>query len=226
MIYLYTDGSCKGNPGPGGWGCYIKSEEESYSKGISGGEPSTTNNRMELMAVIQGLMALDPVRPVHIITDSKYVMNGVQNWMTNWRKNGWVTADRKPVKNKDLWLQLDKLLPSFQLIWQWVKGHTGVEGNEVADMLATDAAELQSLLLNSVPVDQDKQLVPAYKPGTTLFAIIVDGWSRDFELTQIADEAKGMGYVIDDQSIKDFVTMLDNVMELSHVATRILEPKR
>ena len=133
-VDLYTDGACRGNPGPGGWGASLRFN--GTRKDLHGGEPQTTNNRMELMAVIKGLQALKRPCQVNLYTDSKYVMDGATQWMHNWKKNNWKTAGKKPVKNVDLWQQLDKELSAHQVQWNWVKGHAGDEGNECADSLA------------------------------------------------------------------------------------------
>ncbi|MPT47593.1 MAG: ribonuclease HI [Sphingobium sp.] len=137
-VEIFTDGACKGNPGPGGWGAFIRSG--SHEKDISGGEADTTNNRMELMAAIEGLKALK--RPCHVIltTDSSYVRDGITKWIFGWRKNGWKTADKKPVKNADLWQSLTEAASRHQVEWKWVKGHAGHPENERADKLASDAA--------------------------------------------------------------------------------------
>ena len=134
VVEIYTDGACKGNPGPGGWGAllvYKGSERELW-----GGEPNTTNNRMELMAAIMGLVALKRPCEVKIITDSQYVMQGITEWMPNWKKRGWKTAAKQPVKNADLWQALDDQVRRHNVRWQWVRGHTGHPGNERADQLA------------------------------------------------------------------------------------------
>ncbi|RTZ60848.1 MAG: ribonuclease HI [Gammaproteobacteria bacterium] len=139
IVEIYTDGACKGNPGPGGWGAvllYKGSERE-----LSGCEPETTNNRMELQAVIEALSALKRPCQVRVLTDSQYVKNGITSWMRDWKKRGWKTAAKKPVKNKDLWLLLDDAASRHQIEWAWVKGHAGNAGNERADQLASDAAE-------------------------------------------------------------------------------------
>ena len=138
MVKIWTDGSCLGNPGPGGWAFVATDGVKEVQR--SGVEPVTTNNRMELMAVIRALSAVKN-REVEIHTDSQYVKNGMQSWMKNWKKNSWRTADRKPVKNQDLWQQLDKLASEFTIKWVWVHGHDGNEMNERADMLARTAAE-------------------------------------------------------------------------------------
>ncbi len=134
MVEIYTDGACRGNPGPGGWGASLR--YNGTQKDFSGGEANTTNNRMELMAVIEGLQRLSRPCDVRIYTDSKYVLDGTTKWMANWKKNGWKTAARKPVKNVELWKQLDAALSQHKVEWQWVKGHSGDEGNECADQLA------------------------------------------------------------------------------------------
>jgi ribonuclease HI len=145
-IRIYTDGACRGNPGPGGWGALLR--YRSNEKTLHGGEAETTNNRMELMAVISGLAALkhDSTIPVEIHTDSKYVQQGMQSWIHGWKRNGWKTSDKKPVKNADLWQQLDALAKQFDVTWHWVKGHAGHPENELADALANRGIdELQSL---------------------------------------------------------------------------------
>lgn len=133
-VTIYTDGACKGNPGPGGWGAWLKSG--AAEKELCGGEPHTTNNRMELLAVIRALEAMK--RPVHarVHSDSQYVLKGISEWIHGWKKNGWKTADKKPVKNADLWQKLDSLRHPHQLEWIWVKGHAGHPDNERADALA------------------------------------------------------------------------------------------
>ena len=133
-VEIYTDGACRGNPGPGGWGASLR--YNGVQKDLCGGERETTNNRMELMAAIQGLEALTRPCKVRLYTDSRYVMDGVNQWMPNWKKNGWKTAAKKPVKNVDLWQRLDAALQRHDVSWQWVKGHAGDAGNECADALA------------------------------------------------------------------------------------------
>lgn len=133
-VYLYTDGACKGNPGIGGWGCLMR--YGTHEKELCGGEAHTTNNRMELTAVVAGLAALKRPCEVIICTDSQYVKNGMEKWIHNWKKNGWKTADKKPVKNEDLWRQLDELATQHHIQWTWVRGHTGHAENERADTLA------------------------------------------------------------------------------------------
>lgn len=133
-VQIITDGACKGNPGPGGWGALMR--HGPHEKELFGGEELTTNNRMELMAVIQGLEALTKPCQVEIVVDSRYVKQGVSSWMPRWKKNGWKTADKKPVKNKDLWQRLDKARQGHDLSWRWVKGHSGNPDNERADQLA------------------------------------------------------------------------------------------
>ena len=135
---IYTDGACSGNPGPGGWGAVIL-EEEKNQKNISGNEKDTTNNRMELMAPIMALKKIKINSEVVIYTDSKYVKNGITEWIKNWEKNGWKSANKKPVKNKDLWIKLDNLCKDKKIIWKWVKGHSSNKYNNLADELATKA---------------------------------------------------------------------------------------
>jgi ribonuclease HI len=136
---MYTDGACRGNPGPGGWGVILSYQDK--QKTLNGFEPETTNNRMELTAAIEGLRALKRACDVDLTTDSKYVMQGINDWMANWKSNGWKTAAKKPVKNADLWLLLDEQAKKHQIKWRWVKGHTGIEGNEMADQLANLAID-------------------------------------------------------------------------------------
>ena len=133
-INIFTDGGCRGNPGPGGWGALLQAGDA--EKEIWGGEPDTTNNRMELTAVIRALEALKRRAPVRIHTDSQYVHKGISQWIHNWKRNGWRTADKKPVKNADLWQRLDLLTEEHSITWNWVKGHAGHPGNERADRLA------------------------------------------------------------------------------------------
>lgn len=139
VVQLFTDGACKGNPGPGGWGVLMR--YGAHEKELWGGELGTTNNRMELMAAIQGLKALTRPCQVRLITDSKYVMQGVQEWMAGWKRNGWKTSAKQPVKNQDLWQQLDAECQRHQIEWCWVKGHAGHAENERADALANRGAE-------------------------------------------------------------------------------------
>lgn len=139
QIHIYTDGACKGNPGPGGWGVLLQYKGRELE--LFGGEASTTNNRMELQAVIEGLSALKRRSNVLLVTDSKYVMQGIQQWLANWKKRGWKTASKQPVKNQDLWQQLDALVQQHDVQWQWVAGHTGHPGNERADNLANRGVE-------------------------------------------------------------------------------------
>ncbi len=136
-VVAYTDGACSGNPGPGGWGAVLS--WNGRQRELSGGEHETTNNRMELMAAIQALEALKRSCPVKIVTDSQYVMKGITEWMAAWKARGWRTAGRKPVKNRELWERLDRQIQRHDVTWQWVRGHTGHEGNEHADRLAREA---------------------------------------------------------------------------------------
>lgn len=133
-VVVFTDGACSGNPGPGGWGAVLIYGE--HEKEICGGEPGTTNNRMELMAAIQALELLKRPCSIELHTDSQYVKNGIESWMANWKRRGWRTADNKPVKNEDLWRRLDEARARHQVAWRWVKGHAGHELNERADGLA------------------------------------------------------------------------------------------
>jgi ribonuclease HI len=138
-VEIFTDGACKGNPGPGGWGALIRSGEK--EKELSGGEALTTNNRMELMAAIEGLNALKRPCRVIVSTDSNYVKDGITKWVHGWKRNGWRTADRKPVKNVELWQALLEAAARHQVEWRWVRGHNGHPENERADALACAAAE-------------------------------------------------------------------------------------
>ncbi|MDE2485982.1 MAG: ribonuclease HI [Alphaproteobacteria bacterium] len=133
-VVIYTDGACSGNPGPGGWGAVMLSGE--HRKELWGGELATTNNRMELMAAIQALEALTRPAPVHVFTDSKYVLDGITKWLPGWQRNGWRTAGKQPVKNVDLWQRLVAAMAPHEVTWRWVKGHNGDPGNERADELA------------------------------------------------------------------------------------------
>jgi ribonuclease HI len=137
-VKIATDGACKGNPGPGGWGALLRMGQ--HEKELSGGEADTTNNRMELLAAIRGLQAL--TRPCHVtlVTDSAYVKKGITQWIHGWKRNGWRTADKKPVKNADLWQELIEASAPHRIEWTWVKGHAGDPDNERADRLASDAA--------------------------------------------------------------------------------------
>jgi ribonuclease HI len=138
-IDIFTDGACSGNPGPGGWGAILRSGK--HEKEISGGEAATTNNRMELMAVIRALQSLTKPSAVTLHTDSRYVMDGATQWMKRWKANGWKTSDKKPVKNNDLWLVLDEATAPHQMTWRWVKGHSDHVENNRADELARAAIE-------------------------------------------------------------------------------------
>ncbi|CRZ21374.1 ribonuclease HI [Kingella kingae] len=133
-VYLFTDGACKGNPGAGGWGVLLR--YGAHEKELFGGEANTTNNRMELMAVLSGLQALNRACTVEICTDSQYVKNGMESWIRGWKKNGWKTASKQAVKNEDLWRQLDAEVAKHTVRWTWVKGHAGHAENERADELA------------------------------------------------------------------------------------------
>ena len=142
VVEAFTDGACKGNPGPGGWGVLLRMDNQ--SREIFGGEGATTNNRMELTAAIEALAALKEACTVELTTDSTYVKDGVTRWMENWERNGWRTAPKKPVKNQDLWQALKAQVARHEVNWHWVKGHSGHPENELADMLANKGiAELQ-----------------------------------------------------------------------------------
>ena len=138
-VQIYTDGACRGNPGPGGWGALLRSGR--HQKEIRGGEPHTTNNRMELTAAIEALCALKQSSNVDLYTDSQYMRRGVTEWMPDWKRRGWRTAGKKPVKNEDLWRRLDDLAGKHRVRWHWVKGHAGNTGNERADRLANQAID-------------------------------------------------------------------------------------
>ncbi len=144
IVELYTDGACRGNPGPGGWGVLLRYDGRERS--LMGAVPATTNNRMELQATIEGLRALK--RPCHVIvyTDSKYVQDGISKWIHNWRKNNWKTADKKPIKNQDLWLELDLEAKKHEIEWRWVKGHSDHPENDRVDALARLAIDELLLL--------------------------------------------------------------------------------
>ena len=138
-VHVYTDGACKGNPGPGGWGALLVADGREQE--IYGGERDTTNNRMEMTAVIRALEAQPPGTEVELFTDSQYVKNGIETWIHGWKKNGWKTADKKPVKNAELWRELDALAARHDIRWHWVKGHNGHPENERADALANRGVE-------------------------------------------------------------------------------------
>ncbi len=136
---MYTDGACRGNPGPGGWGVILSYRDQ--NKTLSGFDPQTTNNRMELTAAIEGLRALSRACDIELNTDSKYVLQGISEWIESWKSNGWKTAAKKPVKNVDLWQSLDEQVKKHRIIWHWVKGLACIEGNEMADQLANVAID-------------------------------------------------------------------------------------
>ena len=139
-VIIHTDGACSGNPGPGGWGAILSSGQ--HEKELKGSEAHTTNNRMELMAAIAALEALKMPSTVDLHTDSQYVQQGISQWIHGWKRNGWRTADKKPVKNQDLWQQLDAAAARHVIDWRWVKGHSGHDGNEAADRLANEGVAL------------------------------------------------------------------------------------
>ena len=142
-VYIFTDGACRGNPGEGGWGAILQSDN--HEKEINGYSENTTNNIMELTAVIKSLQALKKTCDVILTTDSKYVKNGITTWIHNWKKNGWKTANKKSVKNKDLWILLDQECRKHKVTWEWIKGHSGHELNERADLLANFAIDNKDL---------------------------------------------------------------------------------
>lgn len=139
IVEIYTDGACRGNPGPGGWGVWLKYADA--EKFLYGGEQETTNNRMELMAAIQALEILKYPCRIKLYSDSQYVLQGITEWMANWKKRGWKTAAKKPVKNEDLWRRLDEVMQKHTINWTWVKGHSGNIGNEKADQLANQGID-------------------------------------------------------------------------------------
>ena len=142
VVQIYADGACRGNPGPGGWGAILR--EGGTEKEIFGGEPQTTNNRMELTAVIRALETLGRSSTVEVYTDSQYVQKGISEWLPDWKRRGWRTADKKPVKNVDLWQELERLAGKHRVTWHWVKGHAGHPENERADALANRGVDEQS----------------------------------------------------------------------------------
>ena len=153
-VEIFTDGACRGNPGPGGWGVLMRFGGE--EKTLCGGEPDTTNNRMERTAVIEGLAALKRPCEVTVTSDSTYVLKGIQEWMANWKKRGWKTASKQPVKNVDLWQKLDAVVGEHKIDWQWVKGHSGHRENEIADQLANrgiDELSMHSIVCAAPPSD-------------------------------------------------------------------------
>ena len=147
-VVIYSDGSCRGNPGKGGYGTVLlfKNKEQIHRKELSDGFKNTTNNRMELLGVIEGLNALRKKSDVAVYTDSKYIVDAInKKWLDNWKKKNWITSTKKPVKNRDLWETLDSLLQQHKVIFNWVKGHSGIEENEVCDQLAVNATENHNL---------------------------------------------------------------------------------
>jgi ribonuclease HI len=138
-IEIWTDGACSGNPGPGGWGALLRQGD--HEKELFGGDPATTNNRMEMMAVIEALNALKKPSKVLLHVDSTYVKDGLTKWIKGWKRNGWKTADKKPVKNRDLWMAMEEACARHEITWKWVKGHAGDPGNERADALARQGTE-------------------------------------------------------------------------------------
>ncbi|MEM7304102.1 MAG: ribonuclease HI [Pseudomonadota bacterium] len=139
VVEIFTDGACRGNPGKGGWGALLR--YNGNEKTLKGNDQNTTNNRMELLAAISALESLSRSCKVRLTTDSRYLMDGIQEWLPNWKKRGWKTASKKPVKNEDLWRRLDEVASSHDIDWQWVKGHSGHIENELVDQLANDAID-------------------------------------------------------------------------------------
>jgi ribonuclease HI len=139
-VLIYTDGACSGNPGPGGWAAILRSDGE--ERELCGSEAQTTNNRMEMMAAIEALRALKSPCHIDLYTDSKYVLDGITKWLAGWKRNGWRTADKKPVKNQDLWMMLEQLTSIHQVHWHWVRGHNGDPMNHRVDVLAVKACKL------------------------------------------------------------------------------------
>ena len=152
-VQLITDGACLGNPGPGGWACVLRYND--HKRELVGSEPHTTNNRMELTAVIEGLKALKEQCGAEVITDSQYVKNGITQWIHGWKRNGWRTADKKPVKNADLWMRLDELAQAHDVRWHWVRGHDGHPENERCDELANRAID-EGLASGSLGIRNDR----------------------------------------------------------------------
>ncbi|MEM8757776.1 MAG: ribonuclease HI [Planctomycetota bacterium] len=142
QVQLYTDGACSGNPGPGGWGLILRHPVSGKEIERSGGDPATTNNRMELTAVIEGLGLLTRPSRVELFSDSKYVLDGLKSWLANWKRRGWKTASKQPVKNEDLWRALDELSQRHEIEFHWIRGHAGHPENERADALAVEARDL------------------------------------------------------------------------------------
>jgi len=138
-VELFTDGACRGNPGPGGWGALLR--YRGHERELAGAAPATTNNRMELTAAIEGLRALKRPSRIHVVTDSQYVLNGITSWLPGWKARGWRTADRAPVKNADLWQELEHLADAHEVSWEWVRAHAGHPENERADRLANAAID-------------------------------------------------------------------------------------
>ena len=154
-VIIYSDGACRGNPGIGGWGAILRGQGryQGRVKKVYGGEYETTNNRMELLAAIKALKALKRATRVALYTDSRYVQQGITEWIDNWRKRGWKTANKKPIKNQDLWQELDGLNSKHAISWNWVKGHAGVEDNEIADQLANQG--IDELLDNKIDSEEE-----------------------------------------------------------------------
>ena len=162
-VTLYTDGACEGNPGPGGWAAILTYKQ--YVREISGGVPASTNNRMELMAAVEGLRSLREPCEVRLFTDSQYVRNGISEWLREWKQRGWKTKERKPVKNLELWQQLDAEAAKHNVIWHWLKGHAGHDFNERCDLLAKQEIET---IRGKSPPNELNSLVEKFKQGAEL----------------------------------------------------------
>lgn len=164
QIIIHTDGGCEGNPGPGGWGAVL--EYGPHKKELSGGDPATTNNRMELQAAISALRAVKEPCEIEFFTDSEYLRNGIKSWIRGWKRNGWRTQDKKPVKNEDLWRELDSLVAPHKIEWRWLKGHAGHPLNERCDTLAREAtAKLRRELTPQKLADAMRAFEAERKPG-------------------------------------------------------------
>jgi len=175
-VIIYTDGGCDGNPGPGGWAAVL--EHGGLQKEMSGGAPATTNNRMELQAAIEGLRALNQSCVVELFTDSQYLRQGITEWIAGWKRKGWKTQDKSPVKNSDLWTELDALVAQHEVTWHWVKGHSGARHNERCDLLAGRAI---AHVRQQFKADELKALLQKFKAGQES-PVLAEGISARLEL--------------------------------------------